>query len=173
MRVYSTMGGCLLGVNLEGKERNMRLDTFEDIVREAIRKEADAAMFYQMASERAKPGMDKMFIELAEEEQGHKKMLEELDMAKLRSYEFGKVPDLEISEYLEDLPYSRDMDYPAILRYAMKSEEKSRNFYLRSAKMCENPDLKKLFQMLAEEEAKHKLRFEKMYEDDVLESTKY
>jgi rubrerythrin len=167
------MGGLLLGINLERKERDMGLDTFEDIVREAIRKEADAATFYQMASERAKPGMDKMFKDLAEEERGHKKMLEELDRAKLRSYQFGQVPDLEISEYLEDIPYSRDMDYPDILRYAMKSEERSHNFYLRSAKTCENPDLKKLFEMLAQEEAKHKLTFERMYEDDVLESTKY
>ena len=151
----------------------MKLDTFEDIVREAIRKEADAAMFYQMASERAKPGVDKMFKELAEEERGHKKMLEELDVAKLRSYQLSDVPDLKISDYLEDVPYSRDMDYPDILRYAMKSEEKSRNFYLRSAETCGDSDLEKLFRMLAQEEGKHKLRFEKMYEDDVLESTKY
>jgi rubrerythrin len=151
----------------------MKLDTFEDIVREAIRKEADAAIFYQMASERAKPGVDKMFRELAEEERGHKKMLEELDVAKLRSYQLSDVPDLKISDYLEDVPYSRDMDYPDILRYAMKSEEKSRNFYLRSVETCGDPDLRKLFQMLAQEEAKHKLRLEKMYEDDVLESTKY
>ncbi len=151
----------------------MTLDTFKDIVQQAIRKEADAAMFYQMASERAKPGMDKMFKELAEEERGHKKMLEALDMAKLRSYEFSEVLDLKISEYLEDIPYSRDMDYQDILRYAMKSEEKSRNFYLRSAERCEDPELKKLFQMLAQEEAKHKLTFEKIYEDEVLESNKY
>ena len=151
----------------------MRLDTFEDIVQQAIRKEADAAMFYQMASERAKPGMNKMFQELAEEERGHKRMLEELDTAKLRSYEFREVPDLKIGEYLENIPYSRDMDYQDILRYAMKSEEKSHNFYLRSAERCGDPDLKKLFQMLAQEEAKHKLKFEKVYEDDVFESTKY
>jgi len=151
----------------------MRLDTFEDIVQQAIRKEADAAMFYQMASERAKPGMNKMFQELSEEERDHKRMLEELDTAKLRGYEFHEVPDLKISEYLEDIAYSEDMDYQDILRYAMKSEEKSRNFYLRSAERCGDPDLKKLFQMLAQEEAKHKLKFEKMYEDDVLESTKY
>ncbi len=151
----------------------MKLDTFEDIVREAIRKEADAAAFYQMASERAKPGSDKMFKELAEEERGHKKMLEEMDMAKLKSYQLREVPDLKISDHLEDIPYSSDMDYPDILRYAMRSEEKSRNFYLRSAETCGDPDLKKLFQMLAQEEAKHKLKFEKMYEDDVLESTKY
>jgi rubrerythrin len=94
-------------------------------------------------------------------------------MTKLRSHEFREVPDLKISEYLEDIPYSRDMDYQDILRYAMKSEEKSRNFYLRSAERCGDPDLKKLFQMLAQEEAKHKLKFEKIYEDDVLESTKY
>jgi rubrerythrin len=162
-----------LGINVEPKESRMRLDTFEEIVRQAIRKEADAAMFYQMASERAKPGTDKMFEELAEEERGHKRMLEELDTTKLRSYEFHEVPDLKISEYLEDIPYSRDMDYQEILRYAMKSEEKSHEFYLRSAERCETSDLKKLFQMLAQEEAKHKLKFEKMYEDDVLESTKY
>ncbi len=167
------MGGFLLGMNFKTKEGDMRLDTFEDIVQQAIRKEADAAMFYQMASERAKPGMNKMFQELAEEERGHKRMLEELDTAKLRSYEFREVPDLKIGEYLENIPYSRDMDYQDILRYAMKSEEKSHNFYLRSAERCGDPDLKKLFQMLAQEEAKHKLKFEKMYEDDVLESTKY
>ena len=151
----------------------MNVDTFEDIVRQAIRKEADAALFYQMASERAKPGMDKMFKELAEEEQRHRKMLEELDMSQLRSYEFHEVVDLKISEYLEDVPYSKDMDYQDILRYAMKSEEKARDFYLLCAERCEDTELKKFFQMLAQEEAKHKLTFEKMYEDDVLESTKY
>jgi rubrerythrin len=141
------MGGFLFGMNVETKEGDMSLDTFEDIVRQAIRKEADAAMFYQMASERATPGMNKMFQELAEEERGHKQMLEELDMRKLRNYEFREVPDLKISEYLEDIPYSREMDYQDILRYAMKSEEKSRNFYLRSAERCGDPDLKKLFQI--------------------------
>ena len=151
----------------------MRPDTFEDIVREAMRKEADAATFYEMASERAKPGVDKMFKELAEEERGHKKMLEELDVTRLKSQQFDEVTDLNIGEYLEDIPYSNDMDYPEILRYAIKSEEKSHNLYLRSAEKCQDPDLKKLFQMLAREEAKHKLKFEKMYEDDVLESTKY
>jgi len=151
----------------------MRPDTFEDIVREAMRKEADAATFYEMASERAKPGVDKMFKELAEEERGHKKMLEELDVTRLKSQQFDEVTDLNIGEYLEDIPYSNDMDYPEILRYAIKSEEKSHNLYLRSAEKCQDPDLKKLFQMLAQEEAKHKLKFEKMYEDDVLESTKY
>jgi rubrerythrin len=55
----------------------------------------------------------------------------------------------------------------------MKSEEKARDFYLLSAERCEDSELKKFFQMLAQEEAKHKLTFEKMYEDDVLESTKY
>ena len=151
----------------------MNVDTFEDIVREAIRKEADAATFYEMASERAKPGVEKMFKELAEEERGHKKMLEELDVTRLRDHQSGEVFNLKIGEYLEDVPYSKDMDYPDILRYAIKSEEKSHNLYLRSAEKCQDPDLKKLFQMLAQEEAKHKLKFEQMYEDDVLESTKY
>jgi sugar/nucleoside kinase (ribokinase family) len=44
-----------------------------EILRFAIRKEADAAAFYPMAADRSTPGIKKTFKELAKMEEGHKK----------------------------------------------------------------------------------------------------
>lgn len=142
--------------------------TFEEIVREAVRKEADAASFYRMASKRVKSGISKVFEEMAAEEEKHRKLLEDLDWDTVRQYELKDVPDLKISEYLEDVPYDDSMSYQDAIRMAIKNEEKSRNLYLASAMhFAENPDVEKLFKMLAQEEAKHKLRLEQIYDDEV------
>jgi len=142
--------------------------TFDEIVREAVRKEADAASFYRMAGERVKSGISKVFEEMAAEEEKHRKLLEDLDWDKVNQYELKDTPDLKISEYLEDVPYDDSMSYQDAIRMAIKNEEKSRNLYLASAKhFTENPDMEKLFKMLAQEEAKHKLRLEQIYDDEV------
>jgi rubrerythrin len=142
--------------------------SFEEVIREAIRKETDAASFYRMAGERVKSGISKIFEEMAAEEEKHRKLLEDLDWEKVRRYELKGIPDLKISEYLEDVPYDDSMSYQDAIRMAIKNEEKSRNLYLASAQhFAENPDVEKLFKMLAQEEAKHKLRLEQIYDDEV------
>jgi rubrerythrin len=141
---------------------------FEEIIREAIRKETDAASFYRMASERVKSGISKVFEEMASEEENHRKLLEDLDWGKVKGYELKDIPDLKISEFLEDVPYDDSMSYQDAIRMAIKNEEKSRNLYLMSAKrFADNSDIEKLFKMLAQEEAKHKLRLEQVYDDEV------
>jgi rubrerythrin len=50
----------------------------------------------------------------------------------------------------------------------MKSEEKSCRFYMEAERMTDDPELKKLLLMLANEEKKHKFRLETLYEDKVL-----
>ena len=159
--------GATAGLNPSGKEEAMK-QTFDEIVREAVRKEADAASFYRMAGERVKSGISKVFEEMAAEEEKHRKLLEDLDWDKVNQYELKDTPDLKISEYLEDVPYDDSMSYQDAIRMAIKNEEKSRNLYLASAKhFTENPDMEKLFKMLAQEEAKHKLRLEQIYDDEV------
>jgi len=141
---------------------------FEEVIREAIRKEADAASFYRMASERVKSGISKVFKGMAAEEENHRKLLEDLDWDKVNRYELKDIPDLKISEYLEDVPYDDSMSYQDAIRMAIKNEEKSRNLYLASAKrFADNSDMEKLFKMLAQEEAKHKLKLEQIYDDEV------
>lgn len=143
-------------------------ETFEGVVREAIRKEADAAAFYRMAAERVKSGISNMFREMAVEEEKHRKLLEDLDWEKVRQYKLEDIPDLKISEFLEDVPYDDTMTYQDAIRMAIKNEERSYNMYLASARrFADDPNIEKLFMMLAQEEAKHKLELEQMYDDEV------
>ncbi len=143
-------------------------ETFEEVIREAIRKEADAAAFYRMAGERVESGINKTFREMAEEEEKHRRLLEELDWEKVDQYELEDIPDLKISEFLEDLPFDKNMTYQDAIRMAIKNEEKSHNLYRASAmRFADNPQVKKLFEMLAQEEAKHKLKLEQIYDDEV------
>jgi rubrerythrin len=143
-------------------------ETFEEVIREAIRKEADAAAFYRMAGERVKSGISKTFQEMAAEEEKHKKLLEELDWEKVEKYELQDIPDLKISESLEDVPYDDTMGYQDAIRMAIKNEEKSHHLYLASARrFADDPKTEKLFNMLAQEEAKHKLKLEQIYDDEV------
>ena len=146
----------------------MKLDSLDEILRLAIRKEADAAAFYKMAAERSNPGVKKTFKELAKMEEGHKKKLEDFDVKKIDQMELKKTRGLGISEMLEDVPYSSDMSYADLLRMAIKQEEKSQQLYISTAKISPEPSLKKLLLALAQEESTHKERLEKIYDDEVL-----
>ena len=146
----------------------MKLDSLDEILRFAIRKEADAAAFYKMAAERSNAGVKKTFKELAKMEEGHKKKLEDFDVKKIEQMELKKAKGLGISERLEDVPYSPDMSYADLLRMAIKQEEKSEKLYTSTAKISPEPSLKKLLLVLAQEESTHKEKLEKIYDDEVL-----
>jgi rubrerythrin len=146
----------------------MKLDSLDEILMFAIRKEADAAAFYKMAAERSAPGIKKTFKELAKMEEGHKKKLEDFDVKKIDQMELKKARGLGISEMLQDVPYSSDMSYPDLLRMAIKQEEKSQELYTSTAKIAPEPSLKKLLLVLAQEESTHKEKLEKIYDDEVL-----
>ena len=147
----------------------MKLDSLDEILRFAIRKEADAAAFYKMAAGRSNPGVKKTFKELAKMEEGHKKKLEKLNLKKVGEIKLKKTKGLGISETLEDVPYSSDMSYSDLLRMAMKNEEKSHRLYLSAEKMVTDSNLKKLLLKLAQEESTHKEKLEKIYDEEILE----
>ena len=146
----------------------MKLNSMEDILRFAIRKEADSASFYQMAADRSNPGVKKTFKELAKEEEGHKRKLEMFDLKKLDKIEVKETKGLGLAEMMEDVPYSSDMSYADLIRMAIKNEEKSQRLYLNTSQLVEEPKLKKLLLFLAQEESGHKEKLEKIYDKDVL-----
>lgn len=147
----------------------MKLDSLDEILRFAIRKEADAAAFYKMAADRSNPGIKKTFKELAKMEEEHKQRLEKLNLKKIGEIKLKKTKGLGISEMLEDVPYSSDMSYSDLLRMAIKNEEKSQRLYLSTEKMVTDPQVKKLLLKLAQEESTHKEKLEKIYDEEVLE----
>lgn len=146
----------------------MRLSSLDEILRFAVRKEADAAAFYRMAAERSDPGVKKAFEELAKEEEGHKKKLEEFDRKKIEKIELKEVKGLGLSEIMEDVTYSPGMSYADLLRLAIKNEEKSQKLYVSTSKLVTEPILKKLLLVLSQEESTHKERLEKIYDSEVL-----
>src|SRR3972149_2349448 len=142
---------------------------FEEIIRFAIDKEIKSYNFYTDASKVAKySGAKDLFSDLAQQEVGHRKMLEKLDMGKIAQAKIEKVPDLKISDYMVDAEFSPNMSYADILRKAMKMEERALKLYNDMKEENKDEDLMKLFTFLANEEAKHKLRLEKIYDDEIL-----
>ena len=95
-------------------------------------------------------------------------MLEALDMVKIAQAKIEKVPDLKISDYMVDAEFSPNMSYADILRKAMKMEERSLKLYNDMKEKNKDENLVKLFSFLANEEARHKLRLEKIYDDEIL-----
>ena len=146
----------------------MELSSLEEILRFAIRKEADAAAFYRMAADRSNPGVKKIFEKLAVQEEGHRKRLEEFDPKKVKKMKLEKTGGLGIAEWVDDVPYSSDMSYADVLKMAIKNEEKSEHLYTSMAHSVTDAALKKLLIVLSQEETKHKKRLEQIYDDEVL-----
>jgi rubrerythrin len=142
---------------------------FKEIIQFAIDKEIKSFNFYTRASQVAKySGAKELFSDLADQEVGHRKLLEKLDMEKVAQAKIEKIPDLKISDYLVEAEFRPDMPYADILRTAMKMEERALKLYNDIKESNQDENLNKLFSFLANEEAKHKLRLEKIYDEEIL-----
>jgi rubrerythrin len=142
---------------------------FREIIQFTIDKEIRASNFYTNAGQMAKySGMKELFLELAKEEEEHRKLLENLSMEKITQARIETIPDLKISDYLVETEFRSDMSYAEILRMAMKMEEHSLKLDNDLKNSSTDEGIKRLFTFLAGEEAKHKLRLEKIYDEEVL-----
>src|SRR3989339_280294 len=150
----------------------MSFGSFQEVVKYAIEKEKEAAAFYDEISSQEKfSGAKEMFAGFADEERKHQKMLEGIlsNKGKISEYKFEWIPDLKRSNYLVDMEYEKGMHYKDILRIAMKREEKALKFYNDVASENKNEDYVKIFKILAQEEAKHKLGLEKFFDNFMAE----
>ena len=147
----------------------MDLNNFKEVVTFAIRKEAEAYNLYTTYGQLSKnPGTKVMFQELAKEEQKHRQILEGVKKEDVTEYKLEKIPDMKISDFIDEQEFSPDMDYASALRLAIKREEHAFKLYNHMAQGTDDAQLKKLFSTLAQEESKHKLRLESEYDENVL-----
>jgi rubrerythrin len=148
----------------------MNFKNLEEILDFAINKEIEAAEFYtHLSQEESFSGSGKMFEEFAREERKHQKMLAEFKTrgitASTQDYRFKWITDIKRSNYVVDLEYQKGMGYNEILMLAMKREEKALKLYNEFLEQTDTKESKKLFKILCQEEAKHKLALETMYDD--------
>jgi rubrerythrin len=140
-----------------------------DILNFAIGEEEAAVDFYMMlASQSKNDDIRKVFISYAEEEMGHKKKLLEVQEQGMAVFGDKHVIDLKIADYMVDVKASPDMSYQEALILAMKKEKAAFKLYTALADRMQDPAMKQTFYLLAQEESKHKLRFEVEYDDNVL-----
>jgi rubrerythrin len=147
----------------------MKENDFREILVGAIRKEGDAAVLYDTYAHLAKiPNVKKMFEEMASEERKHQKLLEQVTEEKVEKYQLNPIPDLKISEFSsDDVEFSPQMSYQEALLLAIKREENAHKLYLSLKNSVDEDKLKKLFSVLAQEEAKHKLNLETEYDKGI------
>lgn len=144
-------------------------NSIDDILDFAISNEQNAVDFYtSLAGSAQNDDMRKVFDDFAKEEISHKARLIKIKEEGIFNIEPEKVADLKIADYLVRTEVGPNMSYEEALILAMKREKAAFRLYLKLSEKAPDDKLKRLFMSLAEEESKHKLRFELEYDEYVL-----
>lgn len=141
-------------------------DSNNEILEFAISKEMESHHFYLALSRHVDTvKMREVFEELAQEELEHKAMLE-LEIIKTgRAVAARHEPAGPDSDYIvsnSQLPL--DIDYRDMLLLAMEKEKASFRTYVDLVATARDEPTRELLLALAEEEVRHKLRFETEYD---------
>ena len=144
-------------------------EEFDQIIDYAIEREKEAVQFYhELQTSVHFTERQKLLANLEQMEQGHVTMLEKIRNQKIEELVIPEVENLHISEYIVQDEPSGELSYQDILITAMKREESSHRLYTDLAEKTGDMGVRTIFSKLASEEAKHKLLFEKMYDEEIL-----
>ncbi len=138
------------------------IETDDEILEFAITREQQANEFFLALAEVVKSKeMRKVFEEFAEEELEHKAKLELEAIKKgvvVNTVEKGGTFD--VSDYVISDGPELDMDYRDMLLLGVEKEDASFRLYVDLVAHAKDKDSKETLLALAQEEVKHKLRFE-------------
>lgn len=152
--------------------KKIAFKSVEEILDFAIKGEENAQKFYSAWAKRVEnKAMKVVFEELADEEGKHKVFLLGIKEGKKTSMKPSgqEIMDLKISDYMLDVKATEDMDYQDALTVAMHREKMAFKLYSSMAKMTDDKAMQDTFKGLAQEEAKHKLRLELIYDEEILQ----
>ncbi len=146
-----------------------KFNSVDDILNFAIKNEQEAVDFYTRLSKDAKSDeMKKVFEEFAKEEVKHKARLKKIQDEGIFTFKKEEIMDLNISDYVVHTVPHPEMSYPEALTLAMAKEKAAFKLYMRLSTKVADAGLQSVFLDLAQEESKHKLRFELEYDEYVL-----
>jgi len=147
-----------------------KFNSLDEILDFAIKDELRAANLYADLAKRSRnKEIQKVFEQFSQEELGHKSKLERMKTGEKVIASDEKVQDLKIGDYLVEVSTSRDdLSYQDALIVAMKEEKAAFKLYSDLAARTDDASARDVFLMLAQEEARHKLRFEIEYDEYIL-----
>jgi len=140
----------------------------DDILDFAIRNEQDAVDFYSKYADLVRKEMKDLFLEFAQEEIKHKARLMKIKEEKTFTFSPEKIYSMNLSDYTTSGNFTMDLSYQDALILAMLKEKAAFKLYMNLSQKTDIPFLKDLFLSLAQEESKHKLRFELEYDEYIL-----
>ncbi len=143
-----------------------QFESVNEILDYAILNEQAAVDFYIGFAEKMNGDIKTMFLEFAQEEIKHKARLMKIKEDRMFTFSQENIQGLNISDYTTN--YSLDMSYQDALILAMAKEKAAFKLYNYLSEKTDIPMLKVLFLSLAQEESKHKLRFEIEYDEYIL-----
>lgn len=146
-------------------------NSVDDILDFAIEREIESYNFYIKLSEKSSSSsVKKLFKGFAEEEEGHRKKIEAAKSGKMLSLSKKEITNLKVTDYLVDSEASDNMSYQDALILAAKKEKAAFLLYTHLAESVDDGEMITFFEILAQEEAKHKLRFEIEYDNSITEN---
>ncbi len=139
-----------------------------EIVKRAIRVENDGYQFYRLAEEKTRdPKGKEVFASLAKDETNHMQILKSLyeRVKEEKEFKFDEVKDMKhilettsespiFSEEFKDRLSQSQFEMSA-LSIGILLEKNAIDFYKKSARQAEEPDMKMLFDYLADWEGEH------------------
>ena len=144
-------------------------NNIDEILAFAIDQEQKAVEFYTgLAKDAHSDEMKRVFLEFAGEEIRHKKRLTQIREQGVCTMPNEKVADLKIADYMVEVKATGKLSYEEALVLAMKREKSAFKLYSNLAERAPTQELRDIFESLAMEESRHKLRFELEYDEYVL-----
>jgi rubrerythrin len=142
----------------------MKPEDFEKIISSAIDSEVESYTFYKSVADRAKDkSLKTIFLDLAEDEKGHREYLQRVLTRGLKEMHFIDAPDYKVTDTLNEPELSVDMKPLDGLLLAIKKELQAAQMYSRLARVSADAEQKMVFEQLANMEKGHKARLEDIY----------
>ena len=136
----------------------------------AIAEEKAAAEFYLSLASQARSAEMRLALQaFAQEEQGHEARLRRMQASGISSASSAPVRDLKIADYQVKMEPAPDMTYRDLVMLAMQKELAANRLYTALAETSPDPAVSEIFRQLAQEEARHKLKFETEYDNLMVE----
>lgn len=144
-------------------------ENINDVLDFAINAEQDAVEFYsKLASSSKNNEMKAAFEEFAREEMKHKALLIKVKDDGVFDLKVSNIQDLKIADYYTPVKSSSVMNYSDALLLAIQKEKAAYKLYTKLAERIQSSELNAVFTGLAQEEMKHKAKFEIEYDEFVL-----
>lgn len=148
----------------------MKNKTVGAILKKAAKKKNESFLLYKNAANCVKDAHSKAVLnKFAEDELRHEQAIKDFNIngLKKQKIEIEETSRPWISEYFTGVSLSDYSDFEDVLLYAAKRAKTAFDFYSNMSRLVNNPNLKKLFVGLAQEESKHKEDIEAFFWDAI------